>query len=126
MKGAGMQGAIGRLCERAEAAVAGGYNIIILSDRQVGPDIAIPALLATARCITSDPQAAHRLASSSIRRAARSASFLLPCRLAPRRSTYLAFDTLLDMHKRGELPKEVDAYEVVSRYIKSIGKGILR
>ena len=39
---------------------------------------------------------------------------------------YLAFDTLLDMHKRGELPKEVDAYEVVSRYIKSIGKGILK
>ncbi|RVC39992.1 hypothetical protein EN779_37390, partial [Mesorhizobium sp. M4B.F.Ca.ET.088.02.2.1] len=46
---AGMQGAIDRLCERAEAAVAGGYNIIILSDRQLGPDrIAIPALLATA------------------------------------------------------------------------------
>jgi glutamate synthase (NADPH/NADH) large chain len=39
---------------------------------------------------------------------------------------YLAFDTLLDMHKRGELPPEVDAYEVVSRYIKSIGKGILK
>jgi glutamate synthase (NADPH/NADH) large chain len=39
---------------------------------------------------------------------------------------YLAFDTLLDMHKRGELPEEVDAYEVVSRYIKSIGKGILK
>src|SRR4029077_17346258 len=39
---------------------------------------------------------------------------------------YLAFDTLLDMHKRGEMPKEVDAYEVVSRYIKSIGKGILK
>ncbi len=32
----GMQGAVDRLCERAEAAVAGGYNIIILSDRMVG------------------------------------------------------------------------------------------
>ncbi|TIS68380.1 MAG: hypothetical protein E5X00_26040, partial [Mesorhizobium sp.] len=31
-----------------------------------------------------------------------------------------------DMHKRGELPAEVDANEVVSRYIKSIGKGILK
>ncbi|RUU27265.1 glutamate synthase subunit alpha, partial [Mesorhizobium sp. M6A.T.Ce.TU.002.03.1.1] len=30
------------------------------------------------------------------------------------------------MHKRGELPAEVDAYEVVTRYIKSIGKGILK
>src|SRR5205807_7281449 len=49
-KGApGMKDALDGLCERAEAAVHGGYNIIILSDRQAGPDrIAIPALLATA------------------------------------------------------------------------------
>ncbi len=39
---------------------------------------------------------------------------------------YLAFDTLLDMHARGEFPKEVDAYEVVKRYIKSVGKACSR
>jgi glutamate synthase (NADPH) large chain len=39
---------------------------------------------------------------------------------------YLAFETLLDMHERGEFPKEVDAYEVVKRYIKSVGKGLLK
>src|SRR6185436_8503232 len=39
---------------------------------------------------------------------------------------YLAFDTLLDMHRRGEMPEEVDEHEVVYRYIKSIGKGILK
>ena len=39
---------------------------------------------------------------------------------------YLAFETLLDMHERGELPEEVDADEVVKRYIKSIGKGMLK
>ena len=32
----GMEGALERLCERAEAAVQGRYNIIILSDRMVG------------------------------------------------------------------------------------------
>ncbi len=49
-KGAeGMHAAIKRLCQRAEEAVSGRYNIIILSDRMVGPDrIPIPALLATA------------------------------------------------------------------------------
>ena len=49
-KGAeGMGEALRRVCERAEAAVHGRYNIIILSDRMVGPDrIPIPALLATA------------------------------------------------------------------------------
>ncbi|MDX0172985.1 glutamate synthase subunit alpha, partial [Sinorhizobium meliloti] len=39
---------------------------------------------------------------------------------------YLAFDTLVDMHKRGEFPKEVDEKEVVYRYIKAVGKGILK
>ena len=34
---AGMADALERLCDRAEAAVHGGYNIIILSDRMVGP-----------------------------------------------------------------------------------------
>ncbi len=39
---------------------------------------------------------------------------------------YLAFDTLVDMHKKGQFPPEVDEEEVVTRYIKSIGKGILK
>ncbi len=127
----GMPAALDRLCERAEAAVAGGYNIIILSDRQVGPDrIAIPALLATAAVH-------HHL----IRKGLRTAVGLVVELGEPREvhhfcclagygaeaiNPYLAFDTLLDMHKRGELPEEVDQYEVVSRYIKSIGKGILK
>jgi glutamate synthase (NADPH/NADH) large chain len=128
---AGMTGAIERLCERAEAAVAGGYNIIILSDRQVGPDrIAIPALLATAAVH-------HHL----IRKGLRTSVGLVVESGEPREvhhfcclagygaeaiNPYLAFDTLLEMHRRGEMPKEVDEHEVVSRYIKSIGKGILK
>ena len=128
---AGMPEALDRLCSRAEAAVAGGYNIIMLSDRQVGPDrIAIPSLLATAAVH-------HHL----IRKGLRTSVGLVVESAEPREvhhfcclagygaeaiNPYLAFDTLLDMHKRGEMPKEVDAYEVVSRYIKSIGKGILK
>ncbi len=128
---AGMPGALERLCERAEAAVAGGYNIIILSDRQVGPDrIAIPALLATAAVH-------HHL----IRKGLRTSVGLVIETGEPREvhhfcclagygaeaiNPYLAFDTLLDMHRRGEMPPEVDPQEIVSRYIKSIGKGILK
>ena len=128
---AGMAGALERLCDRAEAAVAGRYNIIILSDRQIGPDrIAIPALLATAAVH-------HHL----VRKGLRTSVGLVVESGEPREvhhfcclagfgaeaiNPYLAFDTLLDMHARGEMPKEVDAYEVVSRYIKSIGKGILK
>ncbi|GGA98570.1 glutamate synthase [Brucella endophytica] len=128
---AGMAGAVERLCDRAEAAVHGGYNIIILSDRQVGPDrIPIPALLATAAVH-------HHL----IRKGQRTSVGLVVESGEPREvhhfcclagygaeaiNPYLAFDTLLEMHRRGEFPKEVDAHEVVYRYIKSIGKGILK
>jgi glutamate synthase (NADPH/NADH) large chain len=128
---AGMPAAIERLCERAEAAVAGGYNIIILSDRQIGPDrIDIPTLLATAAVH-------HHL----IRKGLRTSVGLVVESGEPREihhfcclagygaeaiNPYLAFDTLVDMHSRGEFPPEVDAHEVVTRYIKSIGKGMLK
>ncbi|WP_432757215.1 glutamate synthase large subunit [Consotaella aegiceratis] len=128
---AGMSGALERLCERAEAAVVGGYNIIILSDRQVGPDrIPIPALLACAAVH-------HHL----IRKGLRTAAGLVVESGEPREvhhfaclagfgaeaiNPYLAFDTLIDMHRQGQFPPEVDETEVVTRYIKSIGKGMLK
>ncbi|WP_295806299.1 glutamate synthase large subunit [uncultured Nitratireductor sp.] len=128
---AGMRGALERVCDRAEAAVAGGYNIIILSDRQIGSDrIAIPMLLATAAVH-------HHL----IRKGLRTAVGLVVESGEPREvhhfcclagygaeaiNPYLAFDTLLSMHKQGDFPPEVDAQEVVQRYIKAIGKGILK
>jgi glutamate synthase (NADPH/NADH) large chain len=127
----GMPDILDRLCERAEAAVKGGYNIIVLSDRQIGPDrVAIPALLATAAVH-------HHL----IRKGLRTSVGLVVESGEPREvhhfcllagygaeaiNPYLAFDTLTDMHKRGEFPKEVDGGEVVYRYIKAVGKGILK
>ncbi|MCB1386081.1 MAG: glutamate synthase subunit alpha, partial [Nitratireductor sp.] len=127
----GMEGAVVRLCERAEAAVAGGYNIIILSDRQIGPDrIAIPALLATAAVH-------HHL----IRKGLRTSVGLVVESGEPREvhhfcclagygaeaiNPYCAFETLADMHAKGLFPPEVDRYEVVERYIKAVDKGILK
>jgi glutamate synthase (NADPH/NADH) large chain len=127
----GMEAAIERICERAEAAVAGGYNIIILSDRQIGPDrIDIPTLLATAAVH-------HHL----IRKGLRTSVGLVVESGEPREvhhfcclagygaeaiNPYLAFDTLVDMHRKGAFPREVSEEEVVTRYIKSIGKGILK
>jgi glutamate synthase (NADPH/NADH) large chain len=127
----GMQDALDRLCDRAEAAVAGGYNIIILSDRLVGPErVAIPALLATAAVH-------HHLIRKGLRTSvglvvetgdAREVHHF--CCLAgygaEAINPYLAFETMEAMHERGEFPPEVEAKEVVKRYIKSIGKGILK
>jgi glutamate synthase (NADPH/NADH) large chain len=125
----GMQGAVDRLCDRAEAAVHGGYNIIVLSDRQVGPDrIPIPALLATAAVH-------HHL----IRKGLRTSVGLVVESGEPREvhhfcclagygaeaiNPYLAFETLEAM--TSEIPEEVTPKEIVKRYIKSIDKGILK
>jgi glutamate synthase (NADPH/NADH) large chain len=125
----GMKEALERLCERAEAAVRGGYNIIILSDRQVGFNrMSIPALLATAAVH-------HHL----IRRGLRTAVGLVVetgearevhhfCCLAgygaEAINPYLAFETLIAM--RDELPEKIGEKEIITRYIKSIGKGILK
>jgi glutamate synthase (NADPH/NADH) large chain len=126
---AGLEGALERLCDRAEAAVNGGYNIIVLSDRGVGPDrIPLPALLATAAVH-------HHL----IRRGQRTSVGLVletgearevhhfACLAgygAEAINPYLAFETLLAM--KDELPEEVDEKEIVYRYIKSIDKGLLK
>ncbi|MGI6244190.1 MAG: glutamate synthase large subunit [Pseudochelatococcus sp.] len=128
---AGMEGALERLCERAEAAVHGGYNIIILSDRQVGPDrIAIPALLATAAVH-------HHL----IRKGLRTSVGLVVESGEPREihhfaclagygaeaiNPWLAFDTLLSMHEALDFPEEVSEDEIVHRYIKAVDKGLLK
>ncbi|WP_348645216.1 glutamate synthase large subunit [Methylobacterium sp. BTF04] len=126
---AAMEGAVDRLCDRAEVAVRGGYNIIILSDRGVGPDrIAIPALLATA--------AVHNYL---IRKGLRTSVGLVIESGEPREvhhfaclagygaeaiNPYLAFETLIAM--KDEFPPDLTPDEIVYRYIKSIDKGLLK
>ena len=126
---AGMEEALRRLCERAEAAVHGRYNIIILSDRLVGPDrIPIPALLATAAVH-------HHLIRKGLRTSvglvvetgeAREVHHFacLAGYGAEAINPYLAFETLTAMAK--DLPEQVSAYEVVKRFIKAIDKGLLK
>ncbi len=125
----GMQSMIERLCDRAEQAVTGGYNIIVLSDRMVGPDrIPIPALLATAAVH-------HHLIRKGLRTSvglvvetgeAREVHHfaLLAGYGAEAINPYLAFETLADM--ADEFPAEVDGYEAVKRYIKAVDKGLLK
>ena len=125
----GMAAMLERLCERAEQAVRGGYNIIILSDRMVGPDrMPIPALLATAAVH-------HHLIRKGLRTSvglvvetgeAREVHHFacLAGYGAEAINPYLAFETLANMAK--EFPEEVDEYEVVKRFIKSVDKGLLK
>ena len=126
---AGMKDALDRLCERAEAAVHGGYNIIILSDRQAGPErIAIPALLATAAVHHHLIRKGLRTSVGLVVETGEAREVHHFCCLAgygaEAINPYLAFETLIAM--KDEFPEKIDDKEVVKRYIKSIDKGILK
>ncbi len=126
---AGMAGALERLCANAEQAVLKGYNILILSDRDMNRDaIAIPALLATSAVH-------HHL----IRRGLRTSSGLvletgaalevhhfatLAGYGAEAINPYLAFDTIQELLPR--LPEKLSFEEAQKRYMKSVGKGLLK
>lgn len=131
-KGAGgMEGALERLCERAEKAVRDGDNIIILSDRMISRNrIAIPALLATAAVHHHLIRKGLRTSVGLVVETGEAREVHHFCVLAgygaEAINPYLAFETLLSMHADTEFPEEVDADEVVHRYIKSIDKGILK
>jgi glutamate synthase (NADPH/NADH) large chain len=129
-KGAGgMAAAVDRLCERAERAVHDGYNIIVLSDRLTGAKrIPIPALLATAAVHNHLIREGLRTSVGLVVETGEAREVHHFCVLAgygaEAINPYLAFETLLTM--REDIPDEVDDEEIVTRYIKSIDKGILK
>jgi glutamate synthase (NADPH/NADH) large chain len=125
----GMEEALRRLCERAEAAVHGRYNIISLSDRMVGPDrIPIPALLATAAVHHHLIRAGLRTSVGLVVETGEAREIhhfaCLAGYGAEAINPYLAFETLTAMVK--DLPEPVSGYEVVKRFIKSVDKGLLK
>ncbi|WP_376802642.1 glutamate synthase large subunit [Candidatus Raskinella chloraquaticus] len=129
---AGMAEALQRVCEKAERFVVNEErNIIILSDRLVGPGrIPIPALLATAGVHHHLIRKGLRTSVGLVVETGEAREVHHFCCLAgygaEAINPWLAFDTMRDIQRRGELPPEVDGDEVVRRYIKSVGKGILK
>src|SRR5262250_3287638 len=110
--GRGLENALSDLCRQASAAISSGYQIVILSDRDVGSEMAaIPALLAVSAVH-------HHL----IREGTRTQVGLVVESGEPREvmhfalligygasaiNPYLAFETLADMHKQNLLPADL-------------------
>ena len=124
-----MDQVLDELCARAEAAVREGVNIIILSDRRVDADrIPVPSLLACAAVHhhlirtglrtsvglvveSGEPREVHHFACL----AGYGAEAINP---------YLAFASIVAMKDQiADAPSEE---EIVRRYIKAIGKGLLK
>jgi glutamate synthase (NADPH/NADH) large chain len=124
---AGMRTALKRLCEAAEQAVLGKYNILILSDRRVNADnVAIPALLATSAVHhhlirkglrTETGLVIETGAALEVHHFATLAGYG-----AEAINPWLVFETIKTLLE--DLPDEIDYRTARERYIKAIGKGL--
>jgi len=128
---AGMDAALTRLCEDAEKAVNEHYNIVIISDREMDADhMAIPSLLATSavhqHLINKGlrTEAGLVIETGSAREIHHFAT--LAGYGAEAINPYIAFETLFDLQRGGQLPEELTLEEIKTRYIKAIGKGLYK
>ena len=125
----GMERALENVCRRAEQVVRDGYNILILSDRSMNADyIAIPALLATSAVHQHLTRVGLRTESGLVVETGAAYEVhnfaLLAGYGAEAINPYLAFDTITALEER--LPTDVSALEAQKRYIKAVGKGLLK
>jgi glutamate synthase (NADPH/NADH) large chain len=125
----GLEAALQRMCWEATEAVLADINILILSDRAVGPDrIAMPAALATAAVHHHLIRQGLRMQTGLVIETGEAREVHHFCVLAgygaEAVNPYLAFETLEAIRIRDELP--LKAYEVQKNYIKAVGKGLLK
>ncbi len=128
--GDGLEHAMADLCRRASEAVAAGYDILILSDRGVGPRHApIPSLLATAGVHHHLVREGKRTRCALVvecgdAREVHHVSLLLGYG-AGVVNPYVAFETIDDMIRQGMLTG-IDRDKAITHYIKALNKGILK
>lgn len=127
----GMRNRLDQVCMEAAEAVRKGYNIIILSDRGVGPNLTpIPSLLATAGVHHFLIRAGLRTKVSIIVESGEprevSHFAMLIGYGANAINPYLAFETLHDLVKENKLTDIKDFREARKNYLKAIQKGLLK
>ncbi|MGH8715073.1 MAG: glutamate synthase-related protein, partial [Casimicrobiaceae bacterium] len=125
---AGMEAALASLCAHAEDAIHLGFNILIVSDRNVSADqLPIPALLATAAVHQHLVRKGLRTSAGLVVETGSAREVhhfaLLAGYGAEAVHPYLALETLGELH---EIVPEVSAEESAKRFIKAICKGLYK
>ncbi|MCX7253478.1 MAG: glutamate synthase-related protein [Burkholderiales bacterium] len=123
----GIEARLASLCAEAVDAVKLGFNILIVSDRQVAESyVAIPALLASSSIHQHLVQKGLRTSTGLVIEtgSARETHHfaLLAGYGAEAVHPYLAMETLAEMAKG--LPGELSAEKVIYNYVKAVGKGL--
>jgi len=126
---AGMAGALDALTDEAERAVLEDDNIIVLSDRAVGPSrVGIPPLLATSAVHHHLIRKGLRTAVGLVVETGEAHEVHQFCTLAgygaEAINPYMALETIAEMLP--DLDEPIDYDDAEKRYIKAVNKGILK
>ncbi len=127
----GMVRALADVCDEATDAVAAGINILILSDRAVGPERApIPSLLAVAAVHHHLVREGTRLLAGLVLESGEPREVHHFATLigygASAVNPYLLFDTVDELVAEGRVPEVSDPDEGERRMVKALGKGLLK
>ncbi len=127
----GMECRLDAICEQASELVAGGVNIIILSDRNLGPErAAIPSLLATGAVHHHLVREGTRLKIGLVVETGEAREVHhIACLIgygASAVNPYVMFESLTGIHRDGMLPEDMTNDEAHRRVVKAIGKALLK
>ncbi|MBX3611755.1 MAG: glutamate synthase subunit alpha [Hydrogenophaga sp.] len=123
----GVEAKLASLCAAAVDAIKGGKNILIVSDRGVGPgQVAIPALLALSAIHQHLVREGLRTSAGLVVETGTAREVhhfaVLAGYGAEAVHPYLAMETLTAIHK--DMPGALSADKAIYNYIKAIGKGL--
>ena len=127
----GMEWRVEAICAEASAWIERGANILILSDRNLGPErVAIPSLLAVAAVHHHLVRAGTRLRAGLVIETGEPREIHHMATLigygAAAINPYLMFESLDELADRGLLPVDLDRETAEQRIVKAIGKGLLK
>ncbi|NBW01251.1 MAG: glutamate synthase subunit alpha [Betaproteobacteria bacterium] len=123
----GVEAKLASLCAEAIDAIQSGKNILIVSDRNVGPrSVAVPALLALSAIHQHLVREGKRTLAGLVVETGSAREVhhfaVLAGYGAEAVHPYLAMETLAALHQ--DLPAELSAEKAIANYVKAIGKGL--
>jgi glutamate synthase (NADPH) large chain len=127
----GLEAAMQRLCQNASEAIAGGANILILSDRGVDEkNIPIPALLATAGLHHHLIREGTRTRVGLVVETGEAREIHHFCLLigygAGAINPYIALETFRNLAEKNILPQGLNYHEAEKQFVKATNKAILK
>jgi glutamate synthase (NADPH) large chain len=119
------------LVNAAEQAIRNGASLIIISDRNITKDkAAIPSLLATGAVHHGLLERGLRGEAGLIIETGEPREVMHFCLLcgygANAVNPYLAFETLFEMRRQGQIPAKIEPIQIADNYIAAVKKGILK